>query len=208
MDAQFYGANCILLSTKQARIIVDDNMVELGKKSVTKNGDIAVFTGRHEEVACEPKIVIEQPGEYEVSGVLVQGIAARGHMEEEGKSGVTMYKISSDELRVLITGHIFAELTDDQLEAIGMVDVMFVPVGDSGYTLDSVDVLKLIKKIEPKLVIPTHYASKSLNYQVPQRTLEEALQALAMEPRETTAKLRLKSGDLAENAQLTILEES
>lgn len=208
MDAQFYGANCIVLSTKQARLVIDDNMVELGKKSVTKPGDIVIFTGRHGDTANEPKITIEQPGEYEVSGVLVQGIAARGHMEEEGQKGVTMYKVSSDELRVFVSGHIYPELTDEQLEAIGTIDVMFVPVGDSGYTLDSVDALKLVKKIEPKLVIPTHFASDSLKFPVPQRSLTEAIQALAMEPKETSTKLKLKSGELGENTQLVVLQES
>jgi L-ascorbate metabolism protein UlaG (beta-lactamase superfamily) len=207
MDAQFYGGNCIVLSTKQARVVIDDNLVDLGKKSVTKSGDISIFTGAHGGTAADVKITIGQPGEYEVSGVVIQGIAARGHMEEDGNSGETMYKISFDDLRILITGHIYPELTDKQLEAIGTVDIMFVPVGGNGYTLDGVGALKLIKKLEPKLVIPTHYASETLSFPVPQRSLEEVLQALAMEPKETVTKLKLKASELAEDTQVTILEE-
>lgn len=206
MDAQFYGANCIVLSTKQARVVVDDNLAELGGKSITKPGDITVFTGAHGDATNGSKVTISQPGEYEVSGVMIQGIAARGHMEEEGKKGATMYKISSDDLRILITGHIYPELTDSQLESIGTIDVMFVPVGGNGYTLDGVGALKLIKKVEPKLVIPTHYASKILNFPVPQRALEEVFQSLAMESKETSTKLRLKASELTENTQLAILE--
>jgi L-ascorbate metabolism protein UlaG (beta-lactamase superfamily) len=208
MDAQFYGANCIVLSTKQARVVIDDNLADLGKKSVTKAGDISVFTGAHGEPISQSKITISQPGEYEVSGITIHGIAARGHMDEETKKGATIYKVSTDELRVLITGHIYPELTDSQLEAIGTVDVMFVPVGGNGYTLDGVGALKLIKKVEPKLVVPTHYATESLNFPVPQRSLEEVLQSLAMEPKETLMKLKLKSSELSENTQLVILEES
>jgi L-ascorbate metabolism protein UlaG (beta-lactamase superfamily) len=207
MDAQFYGANCLLLSTRQARVVIDDNLADLGKKSIAKPGDILVFTGAHGDTTAEPKIVINQPGEYEVSGVVIHGIAARGHMEEEGKKGVTLYKISYDDLRILVTGHIYPELNDSELEAIGTVDVMFVPVGGNGYTLDGVGALKLIKKVEPKLVIPTHYASKDLNFPVPQRALDEVLQSLVMEPRETSAKLKLKASELTENTQLAILEE-
>ena len=208
MDAQFYGANCIVLSTKQARVVIDDNLAELGKKTVTKAGDIVIFTEAHGDTANEPKITISQPREYEVSGIAVHGIAARGHMEEEGsRRGATMYKISSDDLRILVTGHIYPELTDSQIEAIGSVDVMFVPVGGNGYTLDGVGALKLIKKVEPKLVIPTHYASKALNLPVPQHVLEEVLQSLAMEPKETTPKLKFKGSELGETAQLVILEE-
>lgn len=207
MDAQFYGANCLVLTTKHARVVVDDNLTELGKKSVTKSGDIAVFTGVHSSPSVETKITIGQPGEYEVSGVVIHGIAARGHMDEEGQKGSTIYKISTDDLKILVTGHIYPELSDAQLESIGTVDVMFVPVGGNGYTLDGIGALKIIKKVGPKLVIPTHYASKDLNFPVPQRDIEEVLQSLAMEPKERSAKLKLKAGEFSENMQLSILEE-
>jgi L-ascorbate metabolism protein UlaG (beta-lactamase superfamily) len=119
-----------------------------------------------------------------------------------------MYKLMLDDTNVLITGHIYPELSDSQLEAIGMVDVMVVPVGGNGYTLDGVGALKLIKKIEPKVVIPTHFDDNSLSYPVPQQTLEQALKSLAMEPKETSPKLKLKGGELGDGTQLVVLEKS
>jgi hypothetical protein len=44
MELQFYGANCIRLTTKKASIVIDDNLVDLGLKSVTKPGDIAMIS--------------------------------------------------------------------------------------------------------------------------------------------------------------------
>jgi len=206
MDIQFYGANCVTLSTKQARIVVDDNLADLGAKSVSKAGDIALFTGAHGEPTQQNKILIDQPGEYEVSGISVYGIAARSHMDEAGQKTSTMYKIISDEVRCLVVGHVYPELTDTQLEKIGMIDVMIVPVGGNGYTLDGVGALTLIKKIEPKVIIPTHYEGHGLNFPVPQQTLQQALQALAMEPAETVPKLKVKVGGFAEMTQLIVLE--
>jgi L-ascorbate metabolism protein UlaG (beta-lactamase superfamily) len=206
MDMQLFGANCIALTTKQARITIDDNLAELGGKSVAKDGDVALFTGAHADPAQPAKIVIDQSGEYEVSGVSIYGIAARAHMDEEGAQTATMYKIMAEDLTVLVTGHIYPELTDDELETIGMVDVMFVPVGGNGYTLDGVGALKLIKKVEPKLVIPTNYDDGKLNYSVPQQPLEQALKALGMEPKETVSKLRVKAGELGDVTQLVVLE--
>jgi L-ascorbate metabolism protein UlaG (beta-lactamase superfamily) len=208
MDIQFYGGNCIAIGTKQARVVIDDNMAELGGKPVAKPGDIALFTGVHADQSQGTKIVIDQPGEYEVSGVSVYGIAARSHMDEEGKRTATMYKLVIDDMRLLVTGHVYPELSDSQLEAIGMVDVMFVPVGGNGYTLDGIGALKLIKKVEPKLIIPTHYDDKGLQYPVPQQELAQAFKGLAMEPKETVAKLKLKSGDLTDIMQLIVLEKS
>lgn len=209
MDIQFYGANCITLTTKQARVTIDDNLADLGAKSVAKAGDIAIFTGVHADPTAEAKIMIDQPGEYEVSGVSIYGIAARAHMDEDKQKTATMYKFIVDDMRILVTGHIYPELSDAQLEAIGMIDVMLVPVGGNGYTLDSVGALKLIKKIEPKVVIPTHYDNKDLQFAVPQQSLEDALKGLAMEPKETTVKLRTKAADLGDaTTQLIVLEQA
>jgi L-ascorbate metabolism protein UlaG (beta-lactamase superfamily) len=83
-----------------------------------------------------------------------------------------------------------------------------VPVGGNGYTVDPIGALKLIKEIEPKLVIPTHYADKALKYPVPQQELSVALKELAMEPKETVAKLKLKPTELTDVTQLIILEKS
>ncbi len=208
MDLQFYGANCVVATGKQARIVIDDNLAELGAKSVAREGDIALLTASREQPAAGVKLLVDQPGEYEVAGVSVYGIAARGHMDEEGKKTATMYKLVVDDLSILVTGHIYPELSDDQLEAIGMVDLMIVPVGGNGYTLDGVGALKLIKKVEPKVVVPTHYDDPKLNFPVPQQTLEQALKNLAMEPKESVAKLKLKPAELGDVTQLIVLEKA
>ncbi|HJQ08530.1 MAG TPA: MBL fold metallo-hydrolase [Candidatus Saccharimonadales bacterium] len=208
MDVQFYGGNCITITAKQVRLVLDDNLAELGAKSVAKEGDIALFTGAHADPAMPAKLVIDQPGEYEVSGVSIYGIAARSHLDQENQKSATMYKILWDDLNIFMTGHIYPELKDAQLEAIGMVDVMFVPVGGNGYTLDSIGALKLIKKVEPKLIFPTHYDDPKFSFPVPQQSLADALKNLAMEPKETTSKLRLKSSELADLTQLIVLERS
>lgn len=208
MDIQFYGANCITLGAKQARVVIDDNLTELSAKSVTKPGDIVLQTGEAKVNTTGAKIVIDQPGEYEVSGIHIYGISARAHMDEEGKKSATMYKVLVDDLRVLIVGHVYPSLTDDQLERIGMVDIMIIPVGGNGYTLDGVGALKLVKEVEPKLVIPTHYEDKNINYPMPQQPLESALKGLAMEAKETVSKLKIKPTDLTEGTHLVVIERS
>lgn len=207
MDIQFYGANCIRLTTKKANIVIDDNLADLGLSSVTKTGDIALFTGIHGEPDTEVKLIIDYPGEYEVSNVSIWGIPARAHIDEEGTRAAVIYKLIAEDLRICVMGHVYPELSDEQLEAIGIVDVLFIPVGGSGYTLDPIGALKLIKKIEPKLVIPTHFNDSKIKFPVPQQDLQEALKGLSMEPKETvTGKLKLRPADLAETTQLIVLE--
>ena len=210
MELQFYGANCISLAHKGTRIVIDDNLAELGARGVVKAGDVALFTGAHAANAKNgARLTFDSPGEYEVADISIIGIAARAHIDEDGQPPqATMFKLVTGELSILFTGHIYPELSDAQLEAIGMVDLLVVPVGGNGYTVDPVGALKLIKDIEPKLVIPTHYADKSLKYPVPQQELSVALKELAMEPKETVAKLKLKPAELSDLTQLVILEKS
>lgn len=203
---QYFGTNCLRLNVKKANLVIDDNLEDLGAKPVTKNGDIALFSGPHGTPAAETKLVIDHPGEYEVSEVSIQGIAARAHTDEEGAKTATIFKVVGDDIRLVVTGHIFPELSDDQLEAIGSVDVLVIPVGGNGYTLDAIGALKIMKKIEPRIIIPTHYADTSLNYPVPQQELETALKELAMEPKETVPKLKLKANDIGETTELIVLE--
>lgn len=208
MDMQFYGANTIVLSSKANRVIIDDNLTTLGAKSVTKDGDICLFTAGSGQVSGEPKIVIDMPGEYEVSNISIFGLQTRAHMDEDNKRSATMYKITWGDTRVLVTGHVFPKLSDNELESIGIVDVMFVPVGGNGYTLDASGALQMIKQIEPKIVIPTHYNDTRLHYEVPQAELEDALKTMAMEPKERATKFQFKPGEASDTTQLVVLETS
>ena len=207
MDLQFYGANCISLTHRGTRLVIDDNLADLGAKGITKPDDVSLFTGPHRGQATG-RLTFDSPGEYEVSDTSIIGIPARAHMDEGGKLSATMLKLIVGEQSVLITGHVYPDLTESQLETIGIVDLLIVPVGGNGYTTDPIGALKLIKEIEPKLVIPTHYADKALKYEVPQVDLAAALKELAMEPKETVTKLKLKPSELSDITQLIILEKS
>lgn len=206
MEFQYFGGNCVRISTKNAVFIVDDTLKDLGGKSITKPDSVALFTVMP-KAEPEAKLVITDPGEYEVSEVSIFGIAARSHMDEAGKKSATIYKLQFEDTKVCILGHVYPDLSEDQLEEIGIVDILITPVGGNGYTLDGVGALSLIKKIEPKIVIPTHYADKGLNYEVPQASLEDALKNMAMEPKEAVAKFKPKPADYSETAQLVVLEK-
>jgi L-ascorbate metabolism protein UlaG (beta-lactamase superfamily) len=205
VELQYFGANCVRITTKKASVVVDDNLAKLGLKSVTKPTDISLHTFKG--IAGESsQFTADTPGEYEIADVVVHGIAARAHMDEKDKSSATIFTVSSGNLNTLVLGHIYPELSDEQVEQIGPVDIAIVPVGGNGYTLDGTGALSVIKKLEPKVVIPTHYADKSIKYEVPQAGLEEALKNLGMEATETTDKYKAKPGELLDTTQLIVLQ--
>lgn len=205
MELSYYGANCVKINTKRATIVVDDNLASLGLKSITKPDNISLRTTtvlpEH-----QARFTAEMPGEYEISGVIIHGTGARAHMDEEQTKSAVIYTIEADDVRVAVIGHIYPELSEDQLEEIGTVDIAFVPVGGNGYTLDGVGALKIVKQLEPKIVVPTHYADKQIKYEVPQQELADGLKGLAMEPAETLPKLRVKPLEMTDSTRLIVLE--
>lgn len=205
MEIAYFGGNCLRLATKKAVVVVDDNLSQLGLKSITKPTDISLqtFTPQPRQAS---RFLADMPGEYEISGVVIHGVAARAHMDPEDKQTAVIYTLAADEIKVAILGHIYPQLNEEQLEQIGHVDIVIVPVGNSGYTLDGIGALKVIKQIEPKIIIPTHYADKAMKYEVPQIELAEALKGLAMEPSETTDKYKPNPGELTDSTRLIVLE--
>ncbi|HSW78955.1 MAG TPA: MBL fold metallo-hydrolase [Candidatus Babeliales bacterium] len=206
MELTFYGANCVRLAAKKAQIVVDDNLAKLGLKTVTKPADISLRTSREFPEHPDTAFRAELPGEFEIAGVIIHGIAARAHMDEDGKKNAVIYTVEADDTKVAILGHIYPELSEDQLAAIGLVDAAIVPVGGNGYTLDGVGALKVIKQIEPKVVIPTHFADKAVKYEMPQADLADAVKSLGMEISETLAKFKIKPAELSDTTRLIVLE--
>lgn len=206
MDIEFFGANCVRLTTKKASLVVDDNLAHVGGKSITRDSDVVLQTQPTLAVTESKELKIVSAGEYEVQGVSVHGVQARAHTDQPGERTATMYKLIADGTHILVTGHVYPELDDKQLEAIGRVDVMVVPVGGNGFTLDPLGALKLIRKIEPSLVVPTQYNIKSLKYEVPALDLEEAIKNLAMQPKETVEKLKTKGFETDQQTSLVVVE--
>jgi len=206
MELQYYGGNCIRITTKEASIVIDDNLEALGLKSVTRADDIVLRTTFEDKQDKQDVLTIAQPGEYEVSKVAIQGIPARAHMDEEGKKTATIFKLTTSEMRIAVVGHIHPDMGEAELEAIGTVDLLVIPVGGGGYTLDATGALQVIKKIEPKVIVPVHYADPKIKYEVPQAAWADVLKNLSMEVQETVPKLKLKANDLPEATQLIVVE--
>lgn len=201
MDIEYKGANCIVISTKQATLVIDPKLSEVGLKDVLPKDAVVVATQSSFSVPND-EVAVDQPGEYEVKNISITGVGAQRHIDTTGKAA-TMYRIATSDFAVAVVGHVATPLTEEQLEALGVVDVAIVPIGGSGYTLDSHQAVSVARQLDPKIVIPTHYADKAITYEVPQMELEPFIKECGA-PVEQTTKLKLKAGALPET--LTVYE--
>jgi L-ascorbate metabolism protein UlaG (beta-lactamase superfamily) len=170
MDIEYKGANCVILKNKNDTVVVDPTE-NVSVKDFGENA-IILSTDEKNKISGQSGFLISAPGEYEKGDVSVKGVQIARHIDpvEYGKQGVA-YRVEFAGVRVAILGHISAPISDDDLEKIGVVDVVVIPVGGGGYTLDSKDAAAIIRQIEPRVVIPTHY-DDGTKYEVPQEKIE------------------------------------
>ena len=150
--------------------------------------------------------LISGPGEYEIKEVFVQGISA-WHDNSQGKERgqTTIYVIETEAIRVCHLGDLGQkELTSEQLEKIGEVDILLIPVG-AVYTIDAKDALKIMSQIEPKIIIPMHYSLPKLKVKLDD--LDKFLKATGLKKIEPFPKLTIKKKDLSgEEVKIVVLK--
>ncbi len=193
-DIEYKGGNTVVIATKKSVIVTDPKLSIVGLKDIAIKDAVEIATeSRFAINSQDAKLVIEGPGEYGVAEFDIHGIAAQRHLDTADQEKTsTMYRIEVGEMRVGLIGNIYENLSDDQLEALGILDILIIPIGGNGYTLDATGAANLVRKIDPKVVIPVHYADKDLSYEVPQDTLEIFVKELGA-PIESVPKYKVKN---------------
>ena len=194
-DIEYKGGNAVIITTKRVALAIDPARSVFGLKDIILKDGVELGTEeRFLTKATDYRASLEGPGEYEVSDLLVTGIAAYRQLDGRGSAGkaTTIYRIVDGDIQIGVIGNVDGQLDDDQLEGLGVVDILVVPVGGGGYTLDAAEAASLANKIGPKIVIPVHYADDKLKYEVPQDDVERFVELMKV-PVFEEKKLKIKS---------------
>ncbi len=204
-EIEYKGANSVIISTKKAKIVVDPKISLVGLKDVSTKGAVELVTeDRFAVNSPESGLLIDSPGEYGISEFDILGIAARRHIDtDNGGLNSTLFRVEVCESRIGIIGNIDEKLSDEQLEKLGVLDILIIPVGGNGYTLDATSAASLVRMIGPKVVIPVHYADKQLKYEVPQAELNVFTEELGA-PVEEVVKFKSKQASVSQAPLLVV----
>ncbi|MBI1984994.1 MAG: MBL fold metallo-hydrolase [Candidatus Wildermuthbacteria bacterium] len=208
MQISWKGQACFQIAAskakqEQVKIVIDPYEEAIGLRLSPLEADILLITHAHldhdnkKAVKGDP-FVIANPGEYEVKGAFIQGIASF-HDETQGKErGMnTMYLLEVEDMKICHLGDLGQkELTPDQLNAIGDVDVLMIPVGGV-YTIGAKEASSIVSQIEPKIVIPMHYAIPKLKAKL--EGPEGFLKIMGAKEAVPVEKLAIKAKDLEED---------
>ncbi len=167
MEITWLGHSCFRIKGRQTTVITDPYSPNLGYSLGKPTADIVTVSHQHEGHSYIQGVdgnlrVVSGPGEYEIGGVLIIGIAtfhddARG--ARRGKN--TVYLMEIDEVSVCHLGDLGHTLTVEQVEELGDVDVLLLPVGGVS-TINAPTAAEVVRQLEPKVVVPMHYHTEAL----------------------------------------------
>lgn len=163
MEISWLGHSCFQLRGKNVTLITDPFSPQPGHSLGKISAPIVTISHNHpghnfvDGVAGDPRIV-RGPGEYEISDVLITGVASyhdNKHGQELGRN--TIYVIHMDDLVVCHLGDLGHILQEEQLEEVADADVLLIPIGGQ-HTINAAQAAEVISQVEPHIVIPMHYS--------------------------------------------------
>ena len=209
MEITWLGHSCFRIRGSRTTIITDPYPPDLGYSLGKPTARIVTVSHQHsghsyvQGVGGEPRRVTS-PGEYEIGSVLIMGIATFHDGEKGKKRGKnTVYLLEADEISVCHLGDLGHVLTTEQVEELGNVDVLLLPVGGVS-TLNASMAVEVVRQLEPRVIIPMHYKTEALTREL--EPVERFLKEMGVEQVDSRPKLILGKTSLPASTQVFLLE--
>jgi L-ascorbate metabolism protein UlaG (beta-lactamase superfamily) len=205
MELTWYGLSCFRLAERGfAQVITDPFDEKVGLKVPNLKADIVTVSHDargHNHIAgvIGYSHALTGPGEYEIGGVFITGIATAQQSEQQRN---VLFMFDYEGLTVAHLGDMSQVPTQTQIEALEQVNVLLVPVGGGG-SLNASQAAELVSMLEPNVVVPMHYAMPKLNIELD--GVERFLSEMGVAKVEEMPVLRLSRSKLPEETEIAIL---
>jgi L-ascorbate metabolism protein UlaG (beta-lactamase superfamily) len=212
MHLTYLGHSCFKIQDKitadGVTVLTDPYDKSVGLRAPSLEADIVTISHDHADHNNKSAVrgetfIIDSAGEYDVKGVLIEGIDSF-HDEKNGaeRGRNIIYRITIDDVSIVHLGDLGHILDSKQLEHLAGADILLVPVGGK-YTLDGKKAVEVVSQIEPRIVIPMHYKTEGVKLEID--GVEKFIKELGLKPR-TEDKLKISKKELpAEEMELVIL---
>jgi L-ascorbate metabolism protein UlaG (beta-lactamase superfamily) len=197
MDITHLGHAAFKIKGKKSIVVTDPYNDSIGLKLPKTCHNATNLVGG------EP-FIVDGPGEYEISGVKITGVSSFHDAKEGGERGKnTIFNVKINGLWICHLGDLGQnELASSQMEAIGGVDILLVPVGGV-YTIDATTASKIVSELEPKVVIPMHYQEEGSNMKL--EPVEKFLKEMGAEKTQSQTKLIISKEKLPDELAVVLL---
>lgn len=173
MEITYLGHSCFKLKSKGGFVVYMDpfNSDMVGLPLPKDVADVVTVSHNHDDhsavnvitgpVNRQETFIIDKEGEYEIAGIQFAAMKTfhdKNNGADRGKNLVI--SVVMDEVQLVHLGDLGTKLSDSQVEKLGSVDVLMVPVGGA-FTIDADEAMDVIKEIQPSFVIPMHYKTET-----------------------------------------------
>ena len=209
MDIIWLGHACFVIKGKEKTIVTDPCHPDLGYHLGAPEADIVTLSHFHpghsylEGVANEPK-VIRVPGEYEIAGTFITGIACF-HDDRKGelRGKNTIYTIEVDDVTLCHLGDLGHPLGPQLIEELGDIDTLLLPVGEvNAISVDTA--AEIVRQLSPAIVIPMHYKTEAVKAEL--SPVDKFLEKMRAREVEAKPKLSITSSSLPGSMQIVVLD--
>ncbi len=169
MVITYHGGECFKVSFGTTTLAFNPISKQSKLDPVKFGADIAFVSVNHpdfngvEQVTYgerEP-FVVRGPGEYEIGEVTARGFGVKTLYDRLERIN-TIYQVTLEGITMVFLGALSDSKLDTKiLEALGDIDILFVPIG-GGDVLDVPAASALAVKLEARAIIPMHYSSNDI----------------------------------------------
>jgi len=209
MEITWLGHSCFRIKNNPVTIITDPYAPDIGYSLGKPTAQIVTVSHQHpghsyvEGVGGEPRLV-SGPGEYEIGGILIMGVATFHDNKKGADRGKnTVYVIEVGGISVCHLGDLGHVLSAEQVEELDNVDVLLLPVGGVS-TIDAARAVEVVRQIEPQIIIPMHYKTEALKGDL--APVEKFLKEIGVEEAEPLPKLSLNKTSMPTTTQVIPLK--
>jgi L-ascorbate metabolism protein UlaG (beta-lactamase superfamily) len=214
MEITWYGHSCFRLAERGYATIATDPFDEsLGYEVPRIKADIVTVSheapGHSHVAAVKGARELRGPGEYEIGGVFITGIAtlrpetgAKKRKDDGRAARNTLYLFDFDGVTVCHLGDLNHVPTQTQIENLGTVGIALVPVGGGG-GLNAAQAAEVISLIEPSIVIPMHYRTGASTVKLD--PLSKFLKEMGLGNLKAQDALKVTKSQLPEETQVVVL---
>jgi len=169
MKIRWAGHAQFVIQTAGKTIVTDPPAPSYGYPAVPEHADIVTVSHEHgdhnavETLSGNPQI-LRGTGAHTIGDITLTGYPSF-HDPEHGtlRGENTIFRIQAENLNLVHLGDLGETLTDEQIQALGPVDILMIPIG-SVYTIDAEEAFALVQRIQPKIVLPMHYMTPYLSF--------------------------------------------
>lgn len=172
MRIRWHGHACFEIDGSVKVVTDPHDGKSLGISPPSVKADLVLVSHDHFDHNCARLVqgpdarVITKPLMTVEKGVRVEGIEAAHDSQGGARRGnIIIFKFELDGSTFCHLGDLGHLLTENQIDSIGQVDFLFVPVGDV-FTIGPEDAKKTIEALAPKVAVPMHYRTPGLSISV------------------------------------------